>query len=293
MNHTNNGHTAPDIHVQLVHIDGPFKGTINEFNQDRITIGRDPTNDIVFPAELRSISRHHAELVRHGNDFTFISLGKNSCLMNQTALDTCELSPGDMIWLTQEGPKISFLSKIKQKQPDPVQKKKNDAQLEASLKHFQKRKTQTTEFTFQYEGNIKSMHKAVVRLGSDEACDFVIDHISIAAFQAEIIYREEQLYLRDISGKNSTLVNEDRAFPEILLQESDHITLGDFGPKLKYLGTGRFSQVHEKESVPDTSIINIFDTNDDRDETARLFLEPRTPNKGISFFRTLISRIWP
>ena len=291
-----NGHSAPDIHVQIVHIDGPYKGKIDEFNKEHITIGRDPSNDIVFPAELRSISRHHAELIRKGNDFTFVSLGKNSCLMNQTALDTCELSPGDMIWLTQEGPRISFLSRVIKKTPAPEIQKQHDRKIDLSLKQYEKQKLQKTEFTFQYETNIKSMHKTVVRLGSNTNCDFVLPHPNTTAFQAEIVFRDEYFYTRDISGKSSTLVNHEPAIPEIRLRENDIVTFGKDGPQMRFLGTGRFSQVRsttQDETIPDTSMLNIFDQQESEIETVKLFLQPRTQNKGVTFVKSLISRIWP
>ncbi|MDH5217146.1 MAG: FHA domain-containing protein [Gammaproteobacteria bacterium] len=291
-----NGHSAPDIHVQLVHIDGPYKGKIDEFNKERITIGRDPSNDVVFPAELRSISRHHAELLRNGNEFTFVSLGKNSCLMNQTALDTCVLKPGDMIWLTQEGPRISFLSREIKKSPAPNIQKEHDRKIELSLKQYEKQKQQKTEFTFQFETNIRSMHKTVVRLGSSTKCDFVLPHPNTAAFQTEILFRDEHFYVRDISGKSSTFVNREPAIPEIRLHENDIVTFGTDGPRMRFLGTGRFSQVRsptQDDTLPDTSMINIFDQQESEIETVKLFLQPRTQNKGVTFVQSLFRRIWP
>jgi len=52
--------------VQLVHIQGPFKGEIQEFGGDQITTGRNPQCTLKFPPDLAIVSRNHAEIVREG-----------------------------------------------------------------------------------------------------------------------------------------------------------------------------------------------------------------------------------
>ena len=55
---------APVIVTQLVHIQGPLKGEIQEFSEAAISIGRDPSNSVRFPKDLTTLSRKHAEIVR-------------------------------------------------------------------------------------------------------------------------------------------------------------------------------------------------------------------------------------
>ena len=63
------GPSIPEITVQIVHIEGPRKGQIDEVSAMRITIGRDPSNTVVYGKDMRRVSRHHAEIVREGNRF--------------------------------------------------------------------------------------------------------------------------------------------------------------------------------------------------------------------------------
>ena len=55
---------ASAIIVQLIHIHGPLKGTIQEFNKNEISIGRHSSCDVKFPGEAITISRKHATIRR-------------------------------------------------------------------------------------------------------------------------------------------------------------------------------------------------------------------------------------
>ncbi|MDH5545362.1 MAG: FHA domain-containing protein [Gammaproteobacteria bacterium] len=280
------------ISVQLIHIDGPYKGKIDEFNQDSISIGRDQDNDVVFPAELRSISRHHARLIRQGDQFLFLSLGKNSCLMNQTALDERTIQSGDIIWLTQNGPRISFLTRTHTPSQNKSQTSQHDKLVQHSLKAFEEKKNQKTEFTFQYDTTIKSMTKALVRLGSSADADFRIDHPCVSPIQSEIIFRSNEFYIRDISNRGTTLLNGEKIFPEALLQANDIITLGKDGIKMRFLGTGRFSELPVEEKQLDRRILNMLDEDEKEIEAIKRFLEPVPESTGIKFVKSILNKIW-
>ena len=57
----------PAIVVQLVHIEGPLKGEIQEFLEPEISIGRHPSCQVQFPKDLTIISRKHGQIIREGN----------------------------------------------------------------------------------------------------------------------------------------------------------------------------------------------------------------------------------
>ncbi|MBW1902444.1 MAG: FHA domain-containing protein, partial [Deltaproteobacteria bacterium] len=79
--------SAPIIIVQLVHIEGPMKGEIQEFSESEISIGRHPSCQVQFPKDLTTISRKHAMIVREGNRFKMISQGPNGTFVNGKRLE--------------------------------------------------------------------------------------------------------------------------------------------------------------------------------------------------------------
>ncbi len=97
--------------VQLVHLDGPFKGEIQDYLQPVVAIGRHPDCQLVFPKECETISRMHAEIQREGQRFKFIDHSSNGTLVNGRPQKEVFLKDGDVLIIGGEGgPKVSFLS---------------------------------------------------------------------------------------------------------------------------------------------------------------------------------------
>lgn len=72
-----------------------------EFDQEIITIGREPSNAIFLEDPAKIISRQHAQIKREGEKFQLIDSGsRNSTIVNNKSLepnDTCDLADGDRI----------------------------------------------------------------------------------------------------------------------------------------------------------------------------------------------------
>jgi Inner membrane component of T3SS, cytoplasmic domain len=65
-------------------------------NSDSLTIGRDPSSDIFV--DDPGISRHHADLVRHGRDWSITDAGStNGTSVNGASVRQMTLRPGDRI----------------------------------------------------------------------------------------------------------------------------------------------------------------------------------------------------
>ncbi|MEW5801063.1 MAG: FHA domain-containing protein [bacterium] len=107
----------PVIVIQLVHIQGPFKGTIQEFSAGSISIGRNPSSLLRFPADLTVVSRNHAEIIREGNRFKLIDLSTNGTFVNGKRMKEAYLKSGDVLSFSEGGPKVSFLTQILENQP--------------------------------------------------------------------------------------------------------------------------------------------------------------------------------
>ncbi|MDT8273691.1 MAG: FHA domain-containing protein [Desulfomonilia bacterium] len=102
----------PTMVVQLVHIQGPLMGQIQEFTEPRITIGRHPSCAVRFPTDLTGISRNHAELVQEGNRFKLVDRSTNGTFVNGKQVKESFLKDGDVIMFSPDGPKVSFLAQI-------------------------------------------------------------------------------------------------------------------------------------------------------------------------------------
>lgn len=111
----------PVIKVQLVHIQGPLKGQIQEFTDPTITVGRNPSCLVQFPTDLTTISRNHAELVREGNRYKIVDRSTNGTFVNGKRVTEAFLKDGDVIMFTEGGPKVSYLAAITEAiQAEPV-----------------------------------------------------------------------------------------------------------------------------------------------------------------------------
>lgn len=102
----------PVIRVQLVHIQGPLKGQIQEFTQASITIGRHPSCSVQFPTETTTISRRHAEIVRVDNRYKVVDQSTNGTFVNGKRVTEAFLKDGDVLMFTEGGPKVSYLATI-------------------------------------------------------------------------------------------------------------------------------------------------------------------------------------
>jgi pSer/pThr/pTyr-binding forkhead associated (FHA) protein len=107
----------PVIIVQLVHIQGPFKGKIQEFSEDRISIGRHPSSLLQFPADLTVVSRNHAEIIREGNRFKLVDHSSNGTFVDGKRIQNAYLKDGVVLSFAEGGPKVSFLTQILENQP--------------------------------------------------------------------------------------------------------------------------------------------------------------------------------
>lgn len=105
----------PVIKVEIIHIEGSLKGTIQEFYDPVITIGRHPDCHVCFPKDQTAISRQHAEIRREGNRFMAIDQSTNGTLVNGKPIQEYFLKSGDVLTISEDGPKISFLMTIQER----------------------------------------------------------------------------------------------------------------------------------------------------------------------------------
>jgi len=244
----------PDIHLQIVHLDGPRKGEIDEFRQSVVVIGRSPSSDVVFPPDLRYVSRRHAEIKREGNRFLLVNHSPNGCTVNGKPADSAYLKSGDVITFAEGGPKVSFLYTVTPGTTQPVARAAISPAPPRPVPEAPRAGRPAAPgpargaggpFTLQYGTSIKSMEQAAVRLGTGAGNDFVLNHPRVFDTHAEVYYQGEQVFARDLTGSSQTLLNGRVLSAASPLQANDVLTFAEGGPSLKYLGTGRFVEVIE------------------------------------------------
>jgi pSer/pThr/pTyr-binding forkhead associated (FHA) protein len=111
---------TPVIIVQLVHMQGPLKGEIQEFTESEISIGRKPSCHVCFPAKLVIMSREHASIMREGNRFKLVDHSVNGTFVNGKPVKEVYLKDGDVLDFAQGGPKVSFLTQVSEGEAEIV-----------------------------------------------------------------------------------------------------------------------------------------------------------------------------
>ncbi len=252
--------SVPDIAVQIVHIEGPRKGQIDEITAARITIGRDPSSDVAFDKDQRIVSRHHAEIIREGNRFLLKNLSPNGCYVNGQPMQEGYLKQGDVITFAESGPKVSFLYTVQATTARPrAAPAAPRAPAAAPVAPAQRGAPpaaagrEAAPFTIQFGTAIKSFKQTAVTLGKDPSNQFPLNHPRVLAQHAEVFFQNGQYCLRDVSKLQATLLNGRPIYADTPLQNNDVIMFGDGGPQLRYLGQGRLAEVIEQAPPPPQS----------------------------------------
>ncbi|MRR07945.1 MAG: FHA domain-containing protein, partial [Deltaproteobacteria bacterium] len=101
---------CPSITIQLIHIHGPLKGTIQEFSDGYVSIGRHPSSSVRFSSDFTAVSRNHAEIIREGNQFKLVDHSTNGTYLNGRKVTEAYLKDGDVLEFSEGGPKVSFIT---------------------------------------------------------------------------------------------------------------------------------------------------------------------------------------
>ncbi len=238
----------PVITVQLIHIQGPMKGEIREFSQESISIGRHPSSDLKLPADLTTISRNHAEIRREGNQFRLIDRSTNGTFVNGKKITDVLLRDGDVLEFADGGPKISFLTQMKEASvdtettPPPIHEgtsvpSQPQAPPEISVQPV------IAPLIIQYGPTIRSFKELPVTIGKSAKSDFVLDHPGIFDSHAQVFFSGGQYWIKDLTGQNMISLNQQAIHFQAALTLYDNIALSPQGPVFRFLGEGRMAEV--------------------------------------------------
>ena len=255
---------APTIIIQLVHIEGPLKGEIQEFSDNEVSIGRHPSCHVRFPKDLAIISREHARIVREGNRFKLIDQSTNGTYLNGTKITETILKDGDILLFADGGPKVSFLTRLGEMASDPPPFEKMPASRVAPPQRSQPQripksasgspqipraeiKTEKTQMplVIQYGPTLRSFKELPVTIGKSPMCDISIDQPDILEQHAQIFFSQGQYWVKDLTGRDQITIDGSPIPSQAPLQSENRLSLSSNGPIFRYLGAGRLAEIEE------------------------------------------------
>lgn len=276
---------VPNITVQLVHIQGPLKGQIQDFSQFPVYIGRHSSCQVRFDKDLTTISRRHARIDRQGNRFRIVDASTNGTYVNGKRIADVYLRDGDVITFSENGPKASFLTKIEagdapiaharsaqpmppspvspaQPQmpapaavsPSPVPSPPPPNTPEPSLTagpdlEIPVISTNAT-LVIQFGPTLQSYNLLPVTIGTDPACDFVIANNALAGRHIQIFFYDNEYYAKDLTGRSTVSINGRPVGTQSVIAQGAELSLTEQGPKFRFLGGGRLAEIQDVVSEP-------------------------------------------
>jgi pSer/pThr/pTyr-binding forkhead associated (FHA) protein len=244
----------------MVHIQGPLKGEIQEFSAPEISIGRHPSCLVRFPADLTIVSREHAKIIREGNRFKLIDSSANGTFVNGKRVKEVYLRDGDVLIIAEGGPKVSFLTQVREGQDGYEETPSPAPQEDARALHNQEptmpppELKETSEIAhdrvsvplvIQFGPTLRSFKKVPVNIGSHANCDFVLEHPRILDQHAQIFFVENQYWVKDLTGQNLVMINGKPINLGVPLNPNDELALSPQGPTFRFLGEGRLAEVEQ------------------------------------------------
>jgi pSer/pThr/pTyr-binding forkhead associated (FHA) protein len=301
----------PIIIVTLIHISGPLKRKELTFSERRasgrgvISIGRHPSCDVRFPADLPGVSRKHANIIRDGNKFKLVDHSKFGTYVRGKKVKDGEifLVNGDVLEFSEGGPKISFLMEIKEAVTDidklPSWPGKG---LTKSLKHPEPPKPpgppkppeppkppkpptpqrSSVALSIQYGPTLRSFNELPITIGRGPKIDFNIEHPAIFEHHAQIFYSQDQYWVKDLTGQSLVRINDYPIGVQAPLHPSDDLALSPQGPVFRFIGEGRLFEVEEP------SIKEPSDSHKGKGESQPSVPGEKGRKKPSSFFKKFL-----
>ncbi len=268
----------PVIKVQFFHIKGsiPLTGKESSFYGPLITIGRNPTCHLRFPSDLTYISRHHAEIVREGNQFKLIDHSTNGTFVNGKKVKEIFLKDGDVLMFGEGGPQVSFLTQMEEGRVEPEVRpvqpqwepqreiKKEEVPVEPVLpskrlseeKPFKQEVKQAipevsaqpvkAPLIIQYGPTIRSFKQLPILIGKSPQCEYPLNHPGLFDQHAQIFFEEAQYWVKDLTGQKLVRINRQSIGFQAPLRPKDELSLTPQGPHFRFFGEGRLGEIEEQ-----------------------------------------------
>jgi len=245
-----------------------MKGEIQEFTGNTISIGRHPSCHLRFPSDLTVLSRKHSEIIREGNLFKLVDHSTNGTFVNGKRITEAFLKGGDVLEFSEGGPKVSFLTEMREGVADPVfppppppppapprpaEPPRPPAAPPrapapppfAAVPSEGPVPTVKVPLIIQYGPMLKSYREVPVTIGKHPRCQFAIDHPAILDQHAQIFFVNEQYWVKDLTGQRLVEINRQPVNVQAPLSLNDELALTPKGPFFRFLGEGRLAEASE------------------------------------------------
>jgi len=264
----------PVIVVQLIHIEGPLKGNIEECTDPIIRIGRHDDSQICFPKDLTLVSRHHAKIVREGNRFKLLDHSTNGTFVNGKAAKEPVLDDGDVLMTGDGGPKVSVLTEIRAADTDAPGSAPGFHEKEASVSSPSPPKQSLLSpapvkqppsigsepprgpdpaeaqvqapLVIQFGPTIQSFKMLPLVIGKKADCDFILNHADIIDRHTQIFFHENNYWVKDLTGQGLITINDSPIQAKTPLNPGSRLSLGPRGPVFQFLSGGRLVEVADQ-----------------------------------------------
>jgi pSer/pThr/pTyr-binding forkhead associated (FHA) protein len=256
-----------------------------EFSEPVISIGRHASCHVRFPVGVTSVSRKHAEIAREGNQFKLVDQSTNGTFVNGKKVKEVFLKNGDVLEFSEGGPKVSFLTQMKEipiEEPSKPARERpreepifraipEDRQSSIAPREATKPESRAAEpkrpepvpqpgferqdqiapqsvaipLVIQYGPTLRSFKAVPVTLGKSTKCHFVVDHPAVFDQHAQIFFSQNQYSIMDLTGQRSIHINGQPIGLKASLKANDELALSPRGPYFRYLGEGRLVEVEK------------------------------------------------
>ncbi|MGQ9695022.1 MAG: FHA domain-containing protein [Thermodesulfobacteriota bacterium] len=302
----------PVIVVQLIHILGPMKGEIQEFADPVITIGRHSSCHLRFPADLTTISRKHAEIIREGNQFKLVDHSTNGTFVNGKRVTETYLKNGDVLTFAEEGgPKVSFLTQVKEMPaeipeikaaplppPPPPPRREVRPEPPPRTPEIKPRyappeiprqeeifiQPVKANLVIQYGPTLRSFKQLPITIGKNPRCDFKVEHPALLDQHAQIFFAQGQYWVKDLTGKGLLRINRQPVSLQAPLKLNDDLSLSPQGPAFRFIGEGRLVEAMEPSGEAPSSTPSLR-----KEETPVEKPGDKPSPKSSSFFKKIFN----
>jgi pSer/pThr/pTyr-binding forkhead associated (FHA) protein len=189
----------------LVH-DKEGRRTVRAFDQDRVSIGRAPENDVVLADA--SVSKAHAVLEREGARFRVQDLGSTNGVFvdGERALggEPAVVEPGMVIGIGDFSLTLSRLDE------EPAQTFRIGV-TEPSGRH-----------------HVFAVSGEEVTIGADAGCDLQLEGDGVAPRHTRVVIQSDRLVLADLKSPSGTWKNDERLTAPQVVHEGDLVRVGCF-----------------------------------------------------------------
>lgn len=221
------------LNVRMEMPDKDPREFIYEFDQERVTLGRDSNNDIQIP--LTTVSRHHAAVLCEGDEHYIEDLRSTHGTMHNGAPlgqgGKKLLRDGDVVQVMHF--KIAF-QRVAERPLEFASSEKTEQLARRMVQEVLSSMGDADEEPYLRvmngpdEGKRFELTDAVAEMviGRGGDCDLVINDANISRRHATVRKDWGGISIEDMGSKNGVVINESRIQGPTALQDSDEIMLG-------------------------------------------------------------------